>query len=146
MRRIPLPFDDERPKEAIASLVDIAFLLLIFFVVATTILPRESDLPMSVPESEAGVLPNDASIVELNARSDGSVWWGSGAAAMRVDEGDGTSELPQLREMLRSAVEGLGAERVMVDLSVEENVRQQRFIDVLDALVAEGVTRIAMRD
>jgi len=42
-----LPTDE--PQTDVSSLVDVSFLLLIFFLVTSTIMKRENDLPMTIP-------------------------------------------------------------------------------------------------
>ncbi len=143
--RIPtVDHDGENPRNAVASMVDIAFLLLVFFLVATTIMPTEKDLLMKVPteggQSEAPPLP-----ILLELDEEGTVWWGEGSGRMPVRD-DGR-EMEGLVELLKPAVENVragGADEPPVMLKVADGVKQQRFIDLMNALAGCRVRTVAM--
>ena len=48
-KKIAEALEDDEPGLDISSLIDVCFLLLIYFLVTTTIQPREQDLRMSLP-------------------------------------------------------------------------------------------------
>lgn len=127
-------------------MVDIAFLLLVFFLVATTIMPRERDLFLDVPrpgtQVEAPPLP-----IVLELTGDGTVWWGEGASRMPV-EAQGR-EMPGLLALLKPVVAGMRAgneDEPPVMLKVADGVSQQRFVDLLNALNACEVRTVGMID
>lgn len=145
MRRMILPVDRDSPKNAIASMVDIAFLLLIFFLVATTIRPTEQDLSMKLPApGESTAVMGDPVLVTLE--QDGSVRWGEGAGAMMVVSPGDEGEMKGLREMLRISVEVWGEESPGVILKVDDGVDQQRFIDVIDSFALCGIENVGLID
>ena len=126
-------------------MVDIAFLLLIFFLVTATILPEERDLPMTLPNPEKGRVENVPSLpIWIEIVADNSVWWGEGASRMEVANPDDGRELPDLGEMLRGSM--AGGTRAPVMLKVADGVTQQRFTDVLNVLSGSGVESVAMLD
>ena len=125
-------------------MVDIAFLLLIFFLVATTIMPREGDLPMAIPRDGEAVdrplLP-----IRLTLDEDGTIWWGEDSGRIPL-RGEGR-ELPGLLELLKPAVasaRAAGAGEPPVMLKVSDRAKQQRFIDLLNALADCDVRTVAM--
>ena len=64
-------------------MVDIAFLLLIFYLVAATIMPTEQDLTMKMPGFGCGSIETAAPVwIEIN--EDSTVVWGQGDSAMLV--------------------------------------------------------------
>ncbi len=51
--------NDDEPALDISSLIDVCFLLLIYFIVTSTMQPREQDLPMTLPTINATNAPID---------------------------------------------------------------------------------------
>lgn len=134
---------DRSERNAISSMVDIAFLLLIFFIVATTIMPTEQDLVMKLPVRN-GESMTDLTPVWVEILEDSSVVWGQGDSAMVVASAGASSDLPDLREGLRTAVAASGDRDLPVMLKTHDGVAQQRFIDVLNCFAACGVNQVAM--
>lgn len=140
--------DSLRPDEPtldISSLIDVCFLLLIYFLVTTTIQPREQDLKTNIP------IPQDAKLVSfppmlIELRQGGEVVVNPGDGA-EVYEADITSrKLPGLKNRLRSLA-GLGKQNVpKVLLKVHDDARQQRYIDVINCLADAGINDIAIID
>lgn len=94
----------EEPEDfsiPLAPLVDVVFLLLVFFLVATNFVDREKDLAVSLPRGSGGAESAKLQRILVNIRSDGTVLLG---------------DRPVLREELyRALVEAL---RVNPDLPV----------------------------
>lgn len=66
--------DEEDFEIPMTSIIDIVFLLLIFFLVATNFIRRETDHKVTLPESEAGVKAQAApSRLVINIREDGTM-------------------------------------------------------------------------
>ena len=132
-------------RNAISSMVDIAFLLLIFFIVATTIMPTERDLIMKLPVPGGSTL-DAASPVVIEIGEDSSVFWGQGDSAMLVAGSGSERELPDLKAGLRTAVAASGVHELAVMLKAHDRAPQQRFVDVLNCLAACGVENVALVD
>ncbi|MCP5534950.1 MAG: biopolymer transporter ExbD [Akkermansiaceae bacterium] len=136
----------DEPGLDISSLIDVCFLLLIYFLVTTTIQPREQDLRTTVP----GIIPSDhippipPMLIEL--RQDGGVVVNPGDAAEVFDGDIDSHELPNLRDRLASvaALGPSGTPRVL--LRVDNEVLQQRYVDVLNCLAGAGISDIALQD
>jgi len=142
--RINFPeFKESNGRSAMSSMVDIAFLLLIFFIVATTIMPTERDLPMKLPVRHGDAM-DVATPVWLEIAPDNSVIWGQGASAMLVAPADGERELPELRAGLEVAVAAAGDEELGVMLLADDEVSNQRFTDVLNCLAGCGVLKVSL--
>ena len=136
----------DEPMLDISSLIDVCFLLLIYFLVTTTIQPREQDLQSPVPgvTSPDKIPPIPAMLIEL--RQSGEVVVNPGEAAEVFDSDSESRQLPNLKGRLGSIV-GMGPSstpRVM--LRVHNEVKQQRYIDVLNCLAAAGISDIAIQD
>lgn len=143
MRAIAVDEHGDAPRNPIASMVDVAFLLLIFFLVATTITPRERDLPMALP-GDAGSSPVSHLPAIITIERDGSVHWGEAVGRIPVASEEG--DLGGLDEMLRISVAVWGEDQPGVMLKVDDQVGQQRFVDVLDTLAGRGVEKLEMID
>ena len=126
-------------------MVDIAFLLLIFFLVATTIRPTEMDLPMRLPGPGVPI-ENLGDPVLVAIEADGAVRWGTGVAAMIVAAPEEKGDLKMLREMLNVAVAAWGNTQAGVMLKIDDGADQQRFIEVLDAFAACGIESVGFLD
>lgn len=135
-----------KPLLDISSLIDCTFLLLIYFLVTTTIQKREQDLDMLLPSG-----PGVASLIEplfIRVDAGGAVAVGRGAAEQMLDRDPGVRELPLLRqhlEMFAAAAAGAGIQP-LVQIHVEGDARQQRVVDVLNALAGARIERVTFTD
>ncbi|MBT8044011.1 MAG: biopolymer transporter ExbD, partial [Verrucomicrobiae bacterium] len=134
------------PSLDISSLIDVCFLLLIYFLVTTTIQPREQDLQNPVPGfvTPENIPPIPPMCLEL--REGGELVVNLGAAAEIIDPDVASRQMPNLRSRLDSIVNAgpSGSPRVM--LKVHDEVRQQRYVDVLNCLASAGISDIAIQD
>lgn len=145
MRYVNVSADQDAPKNPISSMVDIAFLLLIFFLVATTIMPTERDLPLTLPTpGVATVIDGDP--IRVTLEKDGSVRWGEGAGEMLVALPGEGRELKKLYEMLNISVAAWGTNQPGVMLKVADEASQERFVQVLDAFAANGIEMVGLID
>ncbi len=126
--------NDEIPS---ASMADIAFLLLIFFLV-TTVFPKDSGLAIVLPEESETVEVNQKNILHIIIQPNGIVELkrGESAQVQQVRPGDvesiwrqGVAENPNL----------IAAVKTHPDASYKF------MIDVLDALQLAGATRISLQ-
>lgn len=138
------------PDLDISSLIDICFLLLIYFLVSMTIVPRETDLGMSLPP----VIPDNPIVqppippMVIRIDGQGAVYSGHGLSEQQLDTYADSRELPLLSGQLslyHDAARSAGNE-AKVMLRVDPAARQQRVIDVLNALSATGITSVAFED
>jgi biopolymer transport protein ExbD len=136
----------DAPALDISSLIDVCFLLLIFFLVTTTIQPREQDLETTVPAT----LPDHPRVILepmlIEVRQGGEVVVNPGDPAEVYDAGSANHELPNLTERLHSMADFAGGDVPGVLLRVHDEVLQQRYIDVLNCLAGAGIRDIAIQD
>lgn len=135
---------ESAPELDISSLIDVSFLLLIFFIVTSTLLNRETDLPMAiggVPER-----PSDPVVaLDVTIADDGSVTVGGQELAGSAVPGE-PGDMGEIREQLlehRRRAELLG-EQPLVSLVASDHSDTQRFVDVLNALSYAGIEQIAL--
>ena len=135
--------EEDEPGLDISSLIDVCFLLLIYFLVTTTIQPSESDLQMQLPASAPSESVPDIDPMFIRVDSAGAIYQGSGADAEKLDDDPTVRELPRLAERLSvyKSTAGLDNEP-LVQIWVDAEAKQQRVIDVLNALAAEEITKV----
>lgn len=130
----------------ISSLIDVSFLLLIYFLITSTLDPREADLGMTMPVSSEGgkalVSTVDPPLIQVDEA--GNVLWDDEL----LDVNDGGHDLAMLADRLRTYVE---AWRVMqeetepsVELEVDDSVSGQRFIDVVNCLAEVEIKDVVL--
>ncbi|MGD7653673.1 MAG: ExbD/TolR family protein [Verrucomicrobiales bacterium] len=142
------PTPPSEPTLEISSLIDVCFLLLIYFLATSTIHPRENQLDLrltgnSIPTSAATI---DPPLVSID--STGSVFTGTGIASQPLDADPASRELPLLRSHLglyRSACRAAGSPP-LVRINADPATSHQRVIDVLNALAAEEIRSVAFAD
>lgn len=141
------PFrDDPAPRLNISALIDVAFLLLAFFLVSMNLVKQEADLGMALPGIEAA--PGDAPVridqMTIRIKSDGSI-----LVNQEVSETDATlRDVPDLSERLRRyAFSARIAESdAIVIVQCADEVPEQRFIDVLNACSKAGIQNISLTE
>ncbi|MCC5834898.1 MAG: biopolymer transporter ExbD [Opitutales bacterium] len=130
---------DDQPDIPIAPMIDCVFLLLVYFMVSSSLDREEWALPVALPASAEGLsmeLPEEQVLV---IGVDGSVRMNDA----QYDEPD-CGKLPQLTQALlrfRELCAAAGGE-AMITLVPAETVPHQRIIQVLDALQRSGLERV----
>jgi biopolymer transport protein ExbD len=136
---------DSEPALDISSLIDVCFLLLIYFLVATTIQKKEMDVAMQLP-GEQEIYPNPDSIEPLLITLDeqGAISTGSGTSMMLLDTDVNSRELPLLTQQLL-LISNI-SKTPLVQIKIHSMVAQQRVLDVLNALVGAGISNVTFTD
>lgn len=132
------------PELDMSPMVDVAFLLLIYFIAATQLLQEEADLSMVLPG--LSTLKSDpVKIDQMQVRIDdnSSVWVND----EMVETMASSRSLPELTNRLRryAASAELGNSKAMVVLESRNGAVHQRFIDVLNACAAVGIDNITLK-
>lgn len=138
---------DADPALDISSLIDVCFLLLIYFITTSTIAPRESDLNMALPGSDPGdtvpkIKPMLITIDETGAISTGL------DPREPMDSDMSSRQLPLLGtrlELYKDGAEAAG-EKPLVQIHASPDCTQQRVIDVLNALAAKEINSVTFTD
>lgn len=137
------------PDLDISSLIDVCFLLLIYFLVTSTITPREQDLGMALPaasppsEEQPKIEP-----MFIRVDASGSIFSGVGAGQQPLDNDPNERELPLLDSQLDLyAAAALSAgSKPLVQVFVDPGAVQQRVIDVLNSLAGAGINSVTFTD
>lgn len=123
-------------------MIDMVFLLLVFFMVSAKPIEPEKDIPMGLPgeaqQQEAVDIPDEARIV---IEPDGQV-----VLNEQPLDSPGATSLPELRSVLvrfRKSAENARSEP-LVTLAPHDSVRHQRLVDVLNACAEAGITGVTL--
>lgn len=142
------PEEDSDPALDISSLIDVCFLLLIYFIVTSTIKPRESDLGMALPSAQASDSQPDIEPLFIRIDATGAIYTGTGASQQVMDSDTSVRELPLLRgqlDMYASAARAANS-KPLVQIWADGQSSQQRVIDVLNALAGVNITSVTFTD
>lgn len=126
-----------KPQESIptSSMADVAFLLLIFFLV-TTVFPKDRGLALVLPEGQAPVAAENVLHLLVESEDRVAVRYGSSPSTSLVRPDD-------VADIWRSAVAARPG--LIAAVKTGENVAYGAMIDVLDALQSAGATRISLQ-
>ena len=129
-----MKFSNREPEPAtmqLAPMIDIVFLLLIFFIVTWQYTRSETELSVSVPTAEEGVQKNRArGEIIINILADGS---------LRVEGGN--VDLLQLREKLTAVAKQYKNQPVRI--RGDGSVNYQRIVEVIDTCQKSGIWNIS---
>ena len=116
----------------LTSLIDVVFLLLIFFMVATTFLDPEREIDLDLPEAESSTMPEEApDQIVINVFEDGRI----SLAGHTVDR-DGL--LATLRQAARVNP------TTPVTIRGARLVAHERIVAVMDACGVAGLSNLAV--
>ena len=129
--RVPLP-EQRRARVEMLPLIDIIFLLLVFFIYAMMSMALHRGLPVELPESAAAQKERENATIAVTLRKDGSVFI------------DGVKTgLDGLRSALRARTAGNRNPAVL--LFADREVSYQRVFAVLDRINQAGISRVSMQ-
>ena len=135
-----------RPSEVqmkidMTPMIDCVFLLLVFFMVGSTLHRQEADISFSLPgvaeQAESVEIP-DEHIIEIY--SDGSVVLND----LKFDTPT-SSDLPELVETLKRFKETADANKTeaLITIAPAATVKQQRVVDVLNACAVAKIANVS---
>ena len=121
-----------------ASLADMAFLLLIFFIASTTF-AIEYGLPLVLPSARdtAVVTVTPSEVFRVETRADGSVWADGAAVPAR--------QIAVLLQQRNAARRARGQEELVVVLETDPQAEYGLMVQVLDQVRLAGSRRIALK-
>ena len=146
-RRAETP-EEDKPELSISPLIDICFLLLIYFLVTTTIKQRERDTTMELPSA----LPTDAQPAIqpffIKVDENGYIYANPGAAQEVLDTDPDSRELPLLDQRLElyAAAARTGDDQPLVQIYVLGEAMHQRVVDVLNVLRKHQIDKVTFTD
>lgn len=136
--------EDDAPGLDISSLIDVCFLLLIYFIVTTTIQPREQDLQMSLPASMPSGEPPALAPFFIRVKQDGQIGVRSGSHDDVVETNTDNRLLSELISQLKAYLITANAagQTPMVQIWAHGEAKEQRVVDVLNALSTVNISNV----
>jgi len=140
--------ESEDPALDISSLIDVCFLLLIYFLVATSLAPQEKRLDMQMPSVENSTDQSravaDPVLVMIDEQ--GTVTWGQNREMISnsPDQRDLDNLTTRLEETNNAAK--AANSQVVVQMHIASRSKQQRVMDVMNSLTKAGISQVALVD
>lgn len=140
--------DEDEPALDISSLIDVVFLLLIYFIVTSQLIEQEKDLKMDLPSSAPSDEIANIDPLLLVVRSDGLIVEGADDNRLSLSEDPDDRMVPRLFERLNTLRQAAQAENQVpvVQVYVEDGAVQQRVVDVLNALKRANIDVVTFTD
>jgi biopolymer transport protein ExbD len=132
------------PGFQIAPMIDVVFVIMLFFMVMAGLQRKEGELGLRLPDGSlfpaSLKMPDEELLLELT--SDGSVMMNG----ERFDS-PSSSKLPELRRALRRVQTAVSAQhsKVLATIDSEPDAGFQRVMDVLDALHVAGISHVTFQ-
>ena len=132
--------DNVKAEVDMTPMIDCVFLLLVFFMVSTTFHKQEADISFSLPgtaaQSDAVEIP-DEQIIQITE---------AGNVFLNDLEYDAPTD-PDMPELVKTLIlfrQTAEANHVpaMITIAPEDNVKQQRVVDVLNACTAAKIANV----
>ncbi len=125
--------EQEEPEINLTSLIDVVFLLLIFFMVSTTF-ERQSLLSLELPEASTAESQNLPMMIELVVTDDGRLF---------VDDAQlADDRLATIRAAISSAIQAQPDATLVI--RADGAAQHRLVVRVMDAAAAEGVERLTI--
>jgi len=147
--------EEDEPALDISSLIDVCFLLLIYFLVTSTIQPKENDLALKLPSSDPSENQDKPDIepMLLLIKADGSVYEKLKSTGEETSLAGASSSAESARELgnldtrLDEYVSAIsGATKPLLQVSVEPTTKQQFTVDVMNSISKAGITSVTFTD
>ncbi|MEO0444940.1 MAG: biopolymer transporter ExbD [Verrucomicrobiota bacterium] len=138
------PPEEGDPGLDMSSMIDISFLLLIYFIATSSLQPKEADLGMTLPTSDS----SSSSAIEIdtmNIKLDGV-----GIVYVNdepLDQDANSRSLPLLKDRLKqykTVADLSGNKEPVVILEANDGSNGQRFVDVLNVLADVGLKNVTL--
>lgn len=140
--------EEKDPDLDISSLIDICFLLLIYFLVTSTVRPRETDLGLALPSAALSDKQPDIQPMFIRVDSTGAIYTGVGNSQQVLDTDAASRDVPLLVGQLEFYSNNARAsnQTPLVQIQVDNEAQQQRVIDVLNALAGAEINSVTFTD
>jgi biopolymer transport protein ExbD len=127
-------FVSKKPRIEMLPLIDIVFLLLVFFIYAMLSMAVHRSLPVSLPVSSTAETDVDLSLT-ISVRPHGEIFLDN----IKISEGE-------MQALLQEKAQKEGnTESLQVDLFADEAVSYQELYRVLDIIRAAGISNVSLQ-
>lgn len=141
------PVESENASLDISSLIDVTFLLLIYFLVTSAIQVRETDLGLRLAGTRSEGTPKIDSVF-IRVDGSGLVSAGDAAHPQPLDADPDARDLPLLGQWLElyAAAARSAGNQPLVQVCAEDASQQQRVMDVLNTLARLDIQSVTFTD
>ena len=146
-RKTSDPFGDSgtEPEMSISPMIDVGFLLLIYFLVTTTLMKQELDLNLILPgvaQEQSDPVKVDQMLIKIAGDSTVSI----NEEVVESDPND--RALKNLSDRLKSyaGTAQLAGSEAMVVIACADDTPEQRFVDVLNSCAKSGLKNISLTE
>ncbi|MEZ5302245.1 MAG: biopolymer transporter ExbD [Verrucomicrobiales bacterium] len=140
--------EEEEPEMNIAPLIDVAFLLLIYFLVTSTLQKQEQDLGLTLPSDNPDKTPFKLDPMVIKIDVQGNIYKNKDLLIPAPAEGaHGTGEqMKRLQDELATYKKMASAteSKPIVIVAADDKSKQQRFVDVINTLAKEKITSVTL--
>jgi biopolymer transport protein ExbD len=139
----------DEPGMDISSLIDVCFLLLIYFLVTTQIVRKEQELSTELPAVAPTDTPPTLSPLFIILEANGNISLKDETGQVELIESDPDSrELPSLAKRLsiHKGAADISGDKALVQIKVDGDAVQQRVTDILNALAGAKIKDITFTD
>lgn len=143
-RRSSNPFQGAAGAELdMSPLIDVAFLLLIYFLVATTLNREEADLSLALPGTSAiGGDPVKIDLLTVRIDAQSQVWVNNDLVEQDLNRRELAALMDRLVRYRQSAAIAKSQPMVIIDCAGE--AKEKRFVDVLNACTRAGIHQLTL--
>jgi biopolymer transport protein ExbD len=143
--RIQIPQPDADVSAGPSALIDVCFLLLVYFLLVTTLQPREVDLGLRLGGFPIEPAPAQRPLT-LKLEADGSVVAEPAAAGQPLGRAGADFDFPALRARLElfKQLAAAGRQEPMVVLLADDHADHQSLIGVFNAIHASGIASVSL--
>lgn len=128
-----LPRKSEEPDVNLTPMIDVVFLLLLFFMVSTSFI-RESSLKVDLPEASGQALTEQEASIDIVIRANGEVLVNDIAMAELSRDA--------LRDLLKTTAGDNDDPHIII--SADANAEYQHIVTAMDAAQLLGFTRLTL--
>lgn len=128
-----LPRNSEEPDVNLTPMIDVVFLLLLFFMVSTSFI-RESSLKVDLPEASGQAMAEQETPIDIIIRANGEVLVNDTPIAVATRDA--------LRDLLKTTA-GDNADPHII-ISADANAEYQHIVTAMDAAQLLGFTRLTL--
>lgn len=133
---------EDRPSFDLSSLIDVSFLLLIYFLATSTLEQKEADLGMTLPTTSNCPGDHDVDRIMIEITPQGTVLM----SGEEVESATSQSDLPVLSERLGfyKVTAELMRQTPVVIVQASDSARCQRFIDVVNCVAGQQIKNVTL--
>jgi len=124
----------KKPRIEMLPLIDVVFLLLVFFIYAMLSMAVHRSLPVSLPVSSSAKIQNELNLT-ITVNENGEIFFDSSKVSL--------DNLQMI--LLEKRQKETEAESVKVDLFADKKVSYQRLYSVLDIIRTAGISNVSLQ-